>query len=169
MEQLPFPVFGSSVHISLTPSNTMLQWRSNAFTLPKSFLLFLRISWRTIDFQFKYKLFHLQLIKTWVLFLTESVRTLRGPVKKKCKQTLLSKKFKPVENSSCSLASRSSGVMSALLAILVGDTLCNQISSFACFEGYWVLTIYLHGRFILTSSEDEVPTLPTLTQQCVKT
>ena len=42
MEQLPFPVFGSSVHISLTPSNTMLQWRSNAFTLPKSFLLFLR-------------------------------------------------------------------------------------------------------------------------------
>ena len=87
MEQLPFPVFGSSVHISLTPSNTMLQWRSNAFTLPKSFLLFLRISWRTIDFQFKYKLFHLQLIKTWVLFLTESVRTLRGPVKTKCKQS----------------------------------------------------------------------------------
>ena len=39
---IPFPVFGSSVHISLTPSNTMLQWRSKAFTLPNSFLLFLR-------------------------------------------------------------------------------------------------------------------------------
>merc|ERR1719500_384646 len=75
----PFPVFGNSVHISLTPSNTMLQCRSKAFTLPNSFLL----------------------------FLTESVRTLRGPV----------------ENSSCSFASRSSGVMSALLAILITDTI----------------------------------------------
>ena len=50
---------------------------------------------------------YLQLIKTWVLFLTESVRTLSGPV----------------ENSSCSFASRSSGVMSALLAILINDTI----------------------------------------------
>merc|ERR1719458_453152 len=80
---LPFPVLGSSVHISLTPSSTMLQCLSKAFTRPSSFLLFL------------------QLIRTWVLFFTESVRTLRGPV----------------ENSSCSFASLSSGVMSALLAI----------------------------------------------------
>merc|ERR1712039_1022529 len=79
----PFPVFGSSVHISFTPSSTMLQCLSKAFTLPRSFLLFL------------------QLIRTWVLFLTESVRTLSGPV----------------ENSSCSFASLSSGVMSALLVI----------------------------------------------------
>ena len=41
-------------------------------------------------------------MSTWVLFFTESVKTLRGPV----------------ENSSCSFASLSSGVMSALLAIL---------------------------------------------------
>merc|ERR1719312_643976 len=80
---LPFPVLGSSVHISLTPSSTMLQCLSKAFTRPNSFLLFL------------------QLMSTWVLFFTESVRTLRGPV----------------ENSSCSFASLSSGVMSALLAI----------------------------------------------------
>ena len=38
---LPFPVLGSSVHISLTPSRTMLQCLSNAFTLPSNFLLFL--------------------------------------------------------------------------------------------------------------------------------
>ena len=53
---------------------------------------------------------HLQLMRTCVLFFTESVRTLRGPV----------------ENSSCSLASLSSGVMSALLAILIGDS-CSEI------------------------------------------
>ena len=49
-------------------------------------------------------------MRTCVLFFTESVRTLRGPV----------------ENSSCSLASLSSGVMSALLAILIGDS-CSEI------------------------------------------
>merc|ERR1712241_1357328 len=63
---LPFPVFGSSVHISLTPSRTMLQCLSNAFTLPRSFLLFL------------------QLISTWVFPLTDSVRTERGPVLNSC-------------------------------------------------------------------------------------
>lgn len=35
----PFPGRGTSVHISFTFSNTMLQWRSNALTLAKSFLL----------------------------------------------------------------------------------------------------------------------------------
>uniref|UniRef100_A0A1J3FXY8 Uncharacterized protein n=1 Tax=Noccaea caerulescens TaxID=107243 RepID=A0A1J3FXY8_NOCCA len=37
---LPFPVFGTSVHISLTFSRTMLQCLSNALTRPSSFLLF---------------------------------------------------------------------------------------------------------------------------------
>merc|ERR550532_2658870 len=59
---LPLPVLGISVHISLTPSKTMLQCRSKAFTLPRSFLLFR------------------QLIKTCVLFLTDCVRTDNGPV-----------------------------------------------------------------------------------------
>merc|ERR1712166_628467 len=36
----PLPAFGTSVHISLTFSSTMLQWRSNALILPSSFLLF---------------------------------------------------------------------------------------------------------------------------------
>lgn len=58
----PFPVRGTSVHISFTLSNTMLQWRSNALTRPRSFLL-LR-----------------QLIKTCVLFLTDWVSTDNGPV-----------------------------------------------------------------------------------------
>lgn len=43
-------------------SNTMLQWRSNAFTRPNNFLL-LR-----------------QLMSTWVLFLTDWVSTDSGPV-----------------------------------------------------------------------------------------
>ena len=43
-ENSPLPVLGNSVHISFTPSNTMLQWRSKAFTLPSSFLLFLNAS-----------------------------------------------------------------------------------------------------------------------------
>ena len=73
----PFPVFGSSVHISFTPSNTMLQCRSKAFTLPNSFLLFLK---HFISKTAASHCVYLQLIKTWVLFLTESVRTLRGPV-----------------------------------------------------------------------------------------
>lgn len=77
---LPFPVRGTSVHISLTLSSTMLQWRSNAFTRPKSFLL-LR-----------------QLIRTWVLFLTDCVRTESGPVL----------------NSSSSWRANSSGVSSDL-------------------------------------------------------
>lgn len=58
----PLPVRGSSVHISLTFSNTILQWRSKALTRPRSFLLFR------------------QLISTWVLFLTDCVRTDKGPV-----------------------------------------------------------------------------------------
>ena len=75
---LPFPVLGSSVHISLTFSRTMLQCLSKALTRPKSFLLFL------------------QLMRTWVLFLTDWVRTDRGPVL----------------NSSSSRLSSSSGVIS---------------------------------------------------------
>lgn len=59
---LPFPVFGVSVHISFTFSNTMLQCLSKAFTLARSFLLFL------------------QLMRTCVLFLTDWVRTDSGPV-----------------------------------------------------------------------------------------
>jgi hypothetical protein len=58
----PFPVFGTSVHISLTFSRTILQWRSKAFTRPSNFLLFR------------------QLMSTWVLFLTDIVSTERGPV-----------------------------------------------------------------------------------------
>ena len=103
---LPFPLLGSSVHISLTPSSTMLQCLSKALTRPSSFLLFL-----------KYQIFiannspvvvsslwlYLQLMRTWVLFLTESVRTLSGPV----------------WNSSCSFCSLCSGVISCLLPILI--------------------------------------------------
>lgn len=59
---LPLPRRGCSVHISLTFSSTMLQWRSNALTRPSSFLL-LR-----------------QLTNTWVLFFTDWVRTESGPV-----------------------------------------------------------------------------------------
>lgn len=58
----PFPGFGISVHISLTFSNTMLQCRSKALTLPSNFLLFL------------------QLISTWVLLRTDIVKTDNGPV-----------------------------------------------------------------------------------------
>ena len=78
MVDSPLPVLGNSVHISLTPSRTMLQCLSKAFTRPSNFLLFL------------------QLMRTWVLFFTLSVSTLKGPV----------------WNSSCSLASLSSGVSS---------------------------------------------------------
>ena len=53
---------GVSVHISLTFSKTMLQWRSKALTRPSSFLLFL------------------QLISTCVLLFTLCVSTDRGPV-----------------------------------------------------------------------------------------
>ncbi len=62
LPNIPLPVLGSSVHISFTFSRTILQWRSKAFTLPRSFLL-LR-----------------QLMSTWVLLRTDSVRTERGPV-----------------------------------------------------------------------------------------
>lgn len=81
----PFPDLGVSVHISLTFSRTMLQCLSNAFTLASSFLLFR------------------QLIRTWVLFFTDCVKTDKGPVL----------------NSSCSLWASSSGVISLFgLAIL---------------------------------------------------
>eukprot|EP00322_Chrysochromulina_rotalis_P003386 CAMPEP_0115859736 /NCGR_PEP_ID=MMETSP0287-20121206/16770_1 /TAXON_ID=412157 /ORGANISM="Chrysochromulina rotalis, Strain UIO044" /LENGTH=115 /DNA_ID=CAMNT_0003314047 /DNA_START=491 /DNA_END=838 /DNA_ORIENTATION=+ len=59
---LPFPALGTSVHISLTFSSTMLQWRSNALTRPSNFLL-LR-----------------QLIRTCVLLFTLCVSTESGPV-----------------------------------------------------------------------------------------
>lgn len=59
---LPLPVRGNSVHISLTFSRTILQWRSNALTRPSSFLL-LR-----------------QLMSTCVLFFTDCVSTDSGPV-----------------------------------------------------------------------------------------
>ena len=56
----PFPVFGTSVQISLTFSSTMLQCLSNALTRAKSFRLFL------------------QLINTCVFALTLAVSTLNG-------------------------------------------------------------------------------------------
>lgn len=74
----PFPDLGNSVHISLTFSKTMLQCRSNALTLASNFRLFR------------------QLIRTWVLFLTDAVRMDKGPV----------------VNSSSSLFANSSGVIS---------------------------------------------------------
>lgn len=58
----PFPVRGTSVHISLTFSRTMLQCLSNAFTRPNNFLLFR------------------QLMSTCVLFFTDCVKTDNGPV-----------------------------------------------------------------------------------------
>merc|ERR1711909_105975 len=58
----PFPVLGTSVHISFTFSRTMLQCLSKALTLPSSFLLFL------------------QLMRTCVLLFTLCVRTESGPV-----------------------------------------------------------------------------------------
>ena len=103
---LPFPVLGISVHISFTPSKTMLQCLSKALTLPKSFLLFR------------------QLIKTCVLFLTDCVKTLSGPVL----------------NSSSSRRSSSSGVISDLAlfisaaAILDSGSLFLQNSSLFNFQ-----------------------------------
>jgi len=58
----PLPFFGVSVHISLTFSRTMLQWRSKARTRANIFLLFR------------------QLISTCVLSLTDCVSTDKGPV-----------------------------------------------------------------------------------------
>merc|ERR1719351_416218 len=89
---LPFPVLGISVHISFTPSKTMLQCLSKALTLPKSFLLFR------------------QLIKTCVLFLTDCVKTLSGPVL----------------NSSSSRRSSSSGVISDLALFIIGAAILNS-------------------------------------------
>mmetsp|Transcript_1401 Transcript_1401/g.4173 ORF Transcript_1401/g.4173 Transcript_1401/m.4173 type:complete len:211 (+) Transcript_1401:171-803(+) len=59
----PFPVLGTSVHISLTFSRIMLQCLSNAFTRASSFRLFL------------------QLISTCELLFTLVVSTERGPVR----------------------------------------------------------------------------------------
>lgn len=36
---VPVEPLGTSIHISLTPSSTILQWRSKAFTLANNFLL----------------------------------------------------------------------------------------------------------------------------------
>merc|ERR1719387_1119138 len=58
------PPCGISVHISLTFSRTILQCRSNAFTRPKIFLLFL------------------QFTKTWELSLTHFWSTESGPTSK---------------------------------------------------------------------------------------
>lgn len=59
---LPLPLLGTSVHISLTFSKTILQCRSKALTRPSNLRLFR------------------QLIRTWVLFLTDWVNTDSGPV-----------------------------------------------------------------------------------------
>ena len=58
----PFPVFGTSVHISFTFSSTMLKCRSNALTRASSLRLFR------------------QLMRTCVFCLTDWVSTDRGPV-----------------------------------------------------------------------------------------
>ena len=69
MSTLPFPLLGSSVHISLTPSSTMLQCLSKAFTRPSSFLLFLKIRMfrqmiKKFDLKRIYLNFYLQLMRT---------------------------------------------------------------------------------------------------------
>ena len=68
---LPFPALGTSVHSSLTFSNTMLQCRSKAFTRANSFLLFrqlMRTYWREnhVDNQeFEAKYIPFGYIKRW--------------------------------------------------------------------------------------------------------
>jgi hypothetical protein len=59
----PFAVRGVSVHISRTPSNTMLQWRSNALMRARSLWLFRR------------------LISTCELFFTLCINTESGPLR----------------------------------------------------------------------------------------
>ena len=76
---LPLPVFGTSVHISLTFSSTMLQCLSKAFTRPSNFLLFR------------------QLMSTCVLLLTLCVRTDSGPVLKSSSSFFLSASFAAAE------------------------------------------------------------------------
>ena len=116
-ESTPFPVLGSSVHISLTPSSTMLQCLSNALTRPNNFLLFL---WGRVG-----------AYKSWCInnrykpAVNEHLgvvlhRVSKNPAKHKDQNivhSLIIHLRGPVENSSCSFASLSSGVMSALLAI----------------------------------------------------
>ena len=58
----PFPVLGTSVHISFTFSKTMLQCLSKAFTRPNNFLLFR------------------QFINTCEFVLTLSANTDKGPL-----------------------------------------------------------------------------------------
>ena len=99
---LPFPVLGSSVHISLTFSRTMLQCLSKALTRPKSFLLFL------------------QLMRTWVLFLTDWVRTDRGPVL----------------NSSSSRLSSSSGVISDFGLFIRADAMVEILPNLERFSNF---------------------------------
>lgn len=67
----PFPLFplGFSVHISLTFSSTMLQWRSNALTRARSLRLFR------------------QEIKTWVCVRVAVCRSERGPAVISCSST----------------------------------------------------------------------------------
>jgi len=62
----PWAFIGASVHISLTFSSTMLQWRSKAFTRASNFLLFR------------------QEIKTWVWLRTAVCRMERGPAVNSC-------------------------------------------------------------------------------------
>ena len=124
----PLPVLGSSVHISFTPSSTMLQCLSKAFTRPKSFLLFLwTVSLKSSWFTLKQG----RRTCSWWAPGCCSSRNLSKPWKR-CSETAAKNKIDckkgrpgtkahlrgPVENSSCSFASLSSGVMSALLAIL---------------------------------------------------
>ena len=101
-KNLPFPVLGSSVHISLTFSRTMLQCLSKALTRPKSFLLFL------------------QLMRTWVLFLTDWVRTDRGPVL----------------NSSSSRLSSSSGVISDFGLFIRADAMVEILPNLERFSNF---------------------------------
>ena len=146
----PLPVLGSSVHISFTPSSTMLQCLSKAFTRPKSFLLFLwtvslKSSWFTLK-QGRWTC-------SWWAPGCCSSRNLSKPWKR-CSETTAKDKIDcnkgrpagtkahlrgPVENSSCSFASLSSGVMSALLAIL--RVLCISSENFRlillCLTLYW--------------------------------
>jgi len=121
---VPFPVFGNSVHISFTFSKTILQCRSNAFTRPSSFLLFR------------------QLIRTCVLFRTDSVKIERGPVL----------------NSSSSSRESSSGVISdfglavamicmRLLVTIQNLTNSKMIDVLRLYVVWWNLFYYIQNYF----------------------
>ena len=119
---VPFPVFGNSVHISFTFSNTILQCRSNAFTRPSSFLLFR------------------QLIRTCVLFRTDSVRIERGPVL----------------NSSSSNRESSSGVISDFglaVAMICIRLFGHDLKSYQLDNDRYLSSLCRMMKFILLNSE----------------